>query len=165
MKKCTRCGNEKPLTDFQVRSASNDGYTASCKQCLSDYDKSRANLPHRVKAREKYQKTDEGKAAKAKATIRYKEKNPKKNAAHHAISNAVRDGKIKRHCCLLCGDEKTEAHHTHYDDPLAVIWLCTKHHKQAHAMARELMAHEQNQRNYRRWRPSGNKPSGMQLRV
>ena len=60
MKTCTRCGKEKGLSAFQIRKASNDGLTASCKKCLSDYEKTRANLPHRVKARELYSKSKNG---------------------------------------------------------------------------------------------------------
>ena len=34
--------------------------------------------------------------------------------------------------CIICGELNVEAHHAHYDLPLDVIWLCTKHHKQTH---------------------------------
>lgn len=34
MKTCSRCGVEKPLTEFVVRRASKDGYTPACAECL-----------------------------------------------------------------------------------------------------------------------------------
>jgi hypothetical protein len=43
--------------------------------------------------------------------------------------------------CFKCGiektpahDEKPEAHHPDYSAPLDVVWLCSAHHKQAHAL-------------------------------
>lgn len=35
MKVCTKCGVEKDNSCFQKRQASKDGFTASCKKCLS----------------------------------------------------------------------------------------------------------------------------------
>ena len=68
-KKCSRCGEVKDVSLFQVRRASNDGLTAACKACLSEYDKTRANLKHRVEARAAYQKTESGIAASSKAKV------------------------------------------------------------------------------------------------
>ncbi|GAG03219.1 unnamed protein product, partial [marine sediment metagenome] len=41
-------------------------------------------------------------------------------------------GRLKRGKCLVCGDEKTEAHHEDYSKPLEVKWLCKKHHSELH---------------------------------
>lgn len=35
-KTCSRCGSAKPITDFSVRAASKDGFTAACSRCLRD---------------------------------------------------------------------------------------------------------------------------------
>lgn len=45
---------------------------------------------------------------------------------------ALKKGIIKRECCNYCGNEKSEMHHTNYNFPLKVIWLCRLHHKQIH---------------------------------
>ena len=81
MKKCTRCKKEKKKAEFQVRKMSKDGLTASCKECLSIYDKKRANLPHRVAAREAYAKTEKGVEAGNKAKKNWCERNAIKKAA------------------------------------------------------------------------------------
>ena len=60
MKTCSRCNQQKEEREFQIRRASKDGLSSACKSCLSDYDRSRANLPQRVKARAEYQKSDRG---------------------------------------------------------------------------------------------------------
>ena len=131
MKTCTRCGETKQECDFQIRKASKDGLTASCKKCLSAYDKSRANDEKRVKARLLYSKTESGKAARTKANRKFRANNPKKYLAHNMVNNAIRDGKMKREACEVCG-RKAHAHHDDYSFPLTVRWLCAYHHAQWH---------------------------------
>lgn len=131
-KTCTSCKMEKTTNHFQVRRASKDGLTSRCKACLSIYDKSRANNPNRVKARIKYSKTERGKEAARKAKKKYSEKHVVKRAAHIMTGNAIRDGKIKKGKCEICGSVHVNAHHDDYSKPLDVRWLCPKHHKQWH---------------------------------
>ena len=63
MKICTRCGNEKPLSEFYKQSRNADGYEKRCKQCKRDYAKGRYDREtpeqrERRHAREKeYRKT------------------------------------------------------------------------------------------------------------
>jgi hypothetical protein len=33
---------------------------------------------------------------------------------------------------LVCGTMEVESHHPDYSQPLKVIWLCCKHHRQLH---------------------------------
>lgn len=61
---------------FQVRKASKDGYTASCKACLKERDRIRDQNPDRKAAKEKYVK-GKGKDKASEAKKRYIEKNPK----------------------------------------------------------------------------------------
>ena len=48
------------------------------------------------------------------------------------LSTALSQGKIKREPCRVCGDPKSGGHHEDYTRPLDVIWLCAKHHAEAH---------------------------------
>ena len=41
MKKCKKCQNTKPYSDFGINKASNDGYSFYCKPCRRIYDKTR----------------------------------------------------------------------------------------------------------------------------
>lgn len=133
MKKCTRCGCEKDESEFQIRNASKDGLTASCKRCLSDYDKSRANNQNRVKARMEYSKTDGGKIAGAIAKKKYIDNNPIKRNAHVIVGNAIRDKKLFHEPCESCSSiNKVHAHHDDYAKPLNVRWLCPACHKKWH---------------------------------
>lgn len=131
MKTCTRCGKEKQECDFQVRMASKDGLTASCKKCLSIYDKNRANDEKRVMARLLFSKTSAGKKSHEKSNKKYRAKNPNKYIAHNMVNNAIRDEKMRREACEICG-RKAHAHHDDYKFPLSVRWLCAYHHSQWH---------------------------------
>jgi hypothetical protein len=148
MKRCFKCLCEKPLDEFYRHSQMGDGRLNKCKDCtkkdvsqhrqenlerVRSYDRMRGSMPHRVAARQEYQKTPQGKAALKRAHEKYKVTHAKRRKAQVAVSNAVRDGRLSKQPCWVCG-EKAEAHHPDYDRPLDVIWLCQPHHKQAHAL-------------------------------
>ena len=107
-KRCTKCGESKEYSQFQIRRASKDGLTSACKHCLSIYDKQRANLPHRVSARKNYQKTDKGKEAIKRSHQNFIKKFPEKRKAHVLVDNYIRDGKLIRpKFCEKCNCECT----------------------------------------------------------
>jgi hypothetical protein len=62
------------------------------------------------------------------------ERNPEKRAAHVAVGNAVRDGRLVKGPCERVTEGtcrgKIEAHHDDYSQPLRVRWFCTRHHKE-----------------------------------
>lgn len=150
MKKCFKCLIEKPLSDFYKHSQMKDGYVNKCKECnkkdvqsnyrenidyYKDYEKSRANLPHRVKARKEYAKTEKGKIAYAKGKKKYIINNKKIRRCHNIANNALRDGKIqKKTSCEVCGDTKKRLHkhHCDYNKPLDVIFMCPQCHVNWH---------------------------------
>jgi len=153
MKTCRECQIEKPMTEYYKHKEMADGHLNKCKSCVRfrvaiyteknaeyyrQYDKERANLPHRVAARKAYAKTEAGKLAIKKAHQSYVENYPLRRAAHIITGNAIRNGILKKQPCLICG-ENSEAHHPDYSRPLDVIWLCTKHHKETHKLTKELI--------------------------
>ena len=131
--------------DFYRRSGG--GFMSVCKAChrvnvkanrearaeqYREYERHRANLPHRVAMREQYATTPRGRERSNAAKRRYLERNPVKRAAHIAVSNALRDGQMHRSPCEVCGNPKAEAHHDDYSKPLDVRWLCREHHAEWH---------------------------------
>lgn len=146
MKKCKKCGETKGREEFYRHAKMADGLLSKCKTCTKrdvrenrarkieyyrEFDRARANLPHRVAARGAYAKTPEGLAAGNRAKRAYNDRNPIKRAAHIATGNAIRDGRLKREPCEACG-ARAEAHHDDYSKPLDVRWLCPTHHAEWH---------------------------------
>lgn len=61
----------------------------------------------------------------------------KRANARSYINHYLRDNKIQRPVCEICGD-KSEAHHDDYNKPLDVKWLCFKHHRLYHKMGNSI---------------------------
>lgn len=143
-KTCTLCHETRPLSEFYAAPGCKDGIANQCKDCvrlrakarrlqkieqIRAYDRERSKLPHRAMDR-------------ARRYLRYKADNPEKRAAHIAVGNAVRDGKLLKMDCAFCGASSTVAHHHDYDKPLDVTWLCQPCHVRFHAL--EAMARAAN---------------------
>jgi hypothetical protein len=150
-KQCFKCLQLKPLEAFYRHAAMRDGRLNKCVECTKadvrenrlakiehyrQFDRLRSNLPHRIAARAAYRKTDAFRLSHAIATKRWDVANAIRKAAQTAVSNAVRDGKVTPLPCFVCG-AKGQAHHPDYSAPLAVAWLCPRHHAQTHREHRE----------------------------
>ena len=145
MRTCRTCAVEKPLMDFYQQT--NGNLHRDCKECwkayvkanrlvrveqYAEYERGRANLPHRVEARKEYARTPEGREAFRRANRRWCERHPAKRKAQVIAGNAIRDGRLARQPCEVCGAAKAQAHHDDYGKPLDVRWLCTTHHAEWH---------------------------------
>lgn len=64
-------------------------------------------------------------------------RNPLATWAHSATRSAIRRGLLTRQSCQECGADRTDAHHPDHRDPLSVVWLCRRCHKETHAKARK----------------------------
>lgn len=149
MKICNQCLVEKELLCFYKNLRMTDGYLNQCIDCVKKrvhlhreanlekirlYDKARANLPHREKARKEYANSLQGRAIHKKATSMYRKKYPMKYASHTIVATAIKNGQMQKASnCLVCHSiEKIEGHHDDYTKPLEVRWLCEKCHKEWH---------------------------------
>ncbi|MER9171241.1 hypothetical protein NKI12_28725 [Mesorhizobium australicum] len=64
---------------------------------------------------------------------RWRARNPLAYWCHSATASAIKRGILEIEPCAVCGDPKTDFHHTgSYLHPLEGIFLCRSHHKQAH---------------------------------
>lgn len=93
------------------------------REAILEYDRQRAKRPER--------------RANAKRVIaRWTQEHPDRRKASHMVNNAIRDGRLIPWpvCAVPECNLKPEAHHPDYDNPLGVSWLCSAHHKQAHAL-------------------------------
>lgn len=64
--------------------------------------------------------------------LRMKQRDPVKRRAQNAAYKAIRNGRLVREPCEVCGSEKVEAHHDDYSRPLDVRWFCRGHHMALH---------------------------------
>ena len=97
----------------------------------------RANYQDHLAAMREYAKTPEGKAARLRANKAYRQRRKDRLRAHNAVSKALLRGKMERWPCQVveCGCAESHAHHPDYGAPLAVVWLCEPHHKEAHRIS------------------------------
>ena len=138
MKTCRKCGEQRPLDDFYVHPKMADGHLNACKACV----KGAVRADRRVNDRVREYDRKRGSRRPHAATQEYRAKNPEAYQAHTAVSNAVRDGRLRKEPCLFCGEARVHGHHRDYSKPLEVVWLCAKCHHRLHAYFPETAAHE-----------------------
>lgn len=143
VKPCIECGACKPLEQFYSHPAAADGTANICKQCHKARMKRLRLTDPRVQERDRirYQQP-ERKAAIRTRTERWNDEYPLAYKAHYATSNAIRDGRLVKQPCVICGTtENIHAHHRDYAKPFDVTWLCAKCHHRLHAAFPELAGH------------------------
>jgi len=134
MKRCFKCGAEKPRTEFYRHPMMGDGLLGKCKPCtMKDARATRVTKNDYYIEYDRQRNLDPQRKARASESFK-RCRNPERKKAADMVSNAVRDGKLKKHPCWVCGNEKSEGHHPDYSQPLEVVWLCTRHHRATHAI-------------------------------
>jgi hypothetical protein len=128
MKTCTTCGKELALTAFYT---SKGRTLASCRECtkarvMARYERERDKIGEYERIRSR---RPERRAKRIEYMRKLRKQNPDKAFAWNAVSNALRDGRIVRQPCEICGAVKTQAHHADYSKPLDVRWLCFGCHR------------------------------------
>lgn len=135
-KTCFKCRKALPVDDFYKHPRMADGRLGKCKPCTRrdvvgnrqekidyyrEYDRERARLPHRRENTNRVVK-------------RYEATFPERKRAVCAVNNAVRNGRLIKQPCEVCGSRRwVHGHHDDYSKPLEVRWLCAAHHRQHHA--------------------------------
>lgn len=134
-KQCGRCGEEKPISEFNRMSSSADWRQAYCRRCNA------------LNRRAYYAENREGENARNRAYYqsnrqvlrRYNEgyyaRYPERVRAAGLVNYAVKSGElpqISTQRCAGCGQQATEYHHPDYSRPLDVVPLCHSCHKRVH---------------------------------
>ena len=133
MKICKKCKKYKELNNFYIHNQMKDGRLNICKEC--------------VKARiHNYWKDGRGKMVDSKRNQDpsrkewqrlYSYNQREKHAAKRKVQSVwwtwFKKNKGVKSNCEVCGSgQKIEAHHSDYNKPYDVMWLCCKHHKGWH---------------------------------
>lgn len=134
---CKECDRDLDASSFykQVKHRCADCHKRAMKRNrltnprVQEYDRARAKEPLRL--------------AKSRENARlWRKKHPEAYRAQNAVNNALRDGKLTRSPCAMCGSvDHVHAHHKDYTRPLDVIWLCARCHHRLHASFPELGGH------------------------
>lgn len=114
VKVCRKCGIQKSINEFYKRPTSADGRRNECIAC------------HAIRRRKYHNEIYKYK--RFSASIRKRDKFKAK--AVNVVNHAIRDGKLTRQPCEVCGNLNSQAHHEDYSKPLEITWLCVKHHNE-----------------------------------
>ncbi len=126
MKTCSKCRNEKAVSEFYAHPAARDGLQTRCKECYAAYARSVRGR----QAQAAFTRSAKGRQAHRSATSQWNAVHPEALRAQHALTNALATGKIVRQPCKICGSANSHGHHEDYSKPLEVRWLCSLHHAQ-----------------------------------
>ena len=136
-KKCFKCREVKPLSQFYKHPQMADGRVNKCKEC-NKVDV-RKNYRENIEHYREYERCREKKEARKESKIiqhkKWKKRNPIKRKASVIVGNAVRDGKLfKPSNCESCDStpNRLHGHHDDYAFPLVVRWLCPGCHNNWH---------------------------------
>lgn len=111
--RCQHCKGTKNL--YYIGTSSSGLLRYLCRSCNTE----------RIRV---YRKTPKGKEAIKRAVLKYETTHPERRSAWNKASILA----LKR--CEVCGDSKSHRHHPDITKPLAIQFLCPKHHKQAHML-------------------------------
>jgi len=137
-KRCSKCKEIKPLSEFYKNRKQYDGLQTCCKSCNKAYLKAYRQRGRGKAADAKYRKTPKGKVTNRK-------RNAKRNALHpnfvkavDAVNNAIKCGRLPRadtRLCHYCPNPARQYHHWHGYEPehwLDVVPACVECHKKEH---------------------------------
>ena len=147
-KRCGRCGEEKPITEFGIWSKTKATRRSTCRTCENARKRRWGHLHlenRRERDRQRAPRRKQYKAAynrdyrqSKRQTIRnllvgWHEKHPQAQNAHQVVYKAIQKGWIIPQPCERCGGEDhLHAHHDDYGKPLCIRWLCATCHRLLH---------------------------------
>jgi hypothetical protein len=144
MKRCPRCAETKPLSEFDKNRSMPDGRAGWCKPCMREARALSINRSPEAKdafyikkaARQKRYRarTPEQRPTRNAQLRSWETRNREKTRAHKAVQSALRSGRLVRpeHCERCERQCKPQAHHADYTKPLDVAWLCSTCHGKEH---------------------------------
>ena len=116
-KVCSKCKQEKPLSEFHCYNRREETHYSQCKKCKAEYK--RQNKDKLLVSQKERRAND--------AVL------PTKQKAWNKVYYAFKTGKIEKPdncsiCNKLVGKDKIQAHHEDYSKPFEIIWCCQDCH-------------------------------------
>lgn len=149
-KVCGVCKQEKPLSEFYPHKR--DGYQSKCKACHKQEMKLLNRTPKRRAYNKKYYdqykksgyfqiyaQKPEVKKRKAES-MRIYSQDPRLRVrflARWYARKMTENGTIIQQPCAFCGNPQSERHHPDYTQPLLIVWLCEKCHRELHKIIKK----------------------------
>ena len=124
--------SDKYKATKEAYSKSPAGKAVKAKYDAKEYVVARKKAYEQSESGKSTRKTYESSEARKIASKRAKQKFPERTSARMAVTRALRDGRLTKLPCFICGDPDTQGHHPNYSAALDVIWLCRKHHDEIH---------------------------------
>ena len=138
-KTCTKCKEEKPVSEFHKRRDTKGGFKSWCKVCRrpasikNNKDRYWRMRDEYLRKNKEYAQTERGRRSRRERAARSRINNEKQCKARRALFGEIRAGRMDRLPCEVCGtEENIHGHHTDYNKPLDVMWLCRAHHQEWH---------------------------------
>lgn len=147
MKKCLKCKQYKPFSEFYINQAQKGGFGCWCKLCQSNYQKtkegkvarkryaqSRKGKCNQRKGNQKYFKSEKGKAIHRAKQKKYYANHPKVIKAQRAVNKAIKVGDIpspKTKLCHYCSKPAQQYHHHKGYEPeywFDIVPVCVECH-------------------------------------
>lgn len=130
-KRCSKCKEIKPLSEFHNNRTRRDGHNAECKLCCNKYgkkyrqtEKSQIYQKNYQKHYQKeYSKTTKGKIAHRKAQKQYDIRHPEREEARHAVEYAIKIGQLPPVDSLKCSCGNPAKHYHHHKGYAPELWL------------------------------------------
>jgi hypothetical protein len=120
-----------------------DGSLNSCKDCRRTYTRNHRLKNESVREYDRQRSKTPNRREHLKASAdRWDQQHTAAYRAHNIANNAVRDGKLAKRPCQICGTlEHVHKHHRDYSAPLDVTWLCARCHCRVHVLFPEISGH------------------------
>lgn len=133
-KRCTKCGKDRPHSEFAPVRQNIDGLQYHCKSCQATYTRAYYQR-HKAKARAAIRRAQaKNPGYKGDYDRAYFNAHRLEKAARDAVAGALRSGVlVKPDRCECCGEiEPLVGHHDDYSKPLEVRWWCRSCHRRNH---------------------------------
>ena len=133
-KRCSKCKDFKPLSEFYRNRTRKDSHKAYCKTCSKKYGHSKNGKTDQ----KRYNQSKKGKVNRRKNTRLFRIRHPVHIKAKNAVNHAIAAGKLLRpdtfQCSYCTNIAKQYHHHKGYEPKywLDVVPTCLDCHRKCH---------------------------------